>query len=80
MQYDINKEAAKVSALSSGEIDKYEYITGKERLSSNLGRVIEQAKSTYSSLGKALEIKDQKQLKIKAKVNKSKCRSWKTTG
>ena len=42
--------------------------------------MIEQAKSTYSSLGKALEIKDQKQLKIKAKVNKSKCRSWKTTG
>ena len=29
-QYYINKEAAKISALSSGKIDKYEYLTGKE--------------------------------------------------
>ena len=28
LQYDINREAAKVSALSSGEIDKYEYLIG----------------------------------------------------
>ena len=27
LQYDINKEAAKISALSSGKIDKYEYLT-----------------------------------------------------
>ena len=26
LQYDINREAAKISALSSGKIDKYEYI------------------------------------------------------
>ena len=29
LQYNINKEAAKISALSSGKIDKYEYITGE---------------------------------------------------
>ena len=33
LPYDINREAAKVSALSSGKIDKYEYLTGKEVLS-----------------------------------------------
>ena len=30
LQYDINREAAKISALSSGKIDKYEYFTGEE--------------------------------------------------
>ena len=49
LQYDINKEAAKISALSSGKIDKYEYLTGEEILPSDQRRVIEQAKLTYSS-------------------------------
>ena len=35
VQYDINREAAKISALSSGKIDKYEYLTGEETLPSN---------------------------------------------
>ena len=35
LHYDINREAAKISALSSGKTDKYEYLTGKEILSSN---------------------------------------------
>ena len=35
LQYDINREAAKISALSSGKIDKYEYLTGEEILPSN---------------------------------------------
>ena len=35
LQYDINREAAKISALSSGIIDKYEYLTGEEILPSN---------------------------------------------
>ena len=35
LQYDINREAAKISALPSGKIDKYEYLTGKARLPSN---------------------------------------------
>ena len=35
LQYDINKEVAKISALSSGKIDKYEYLTGEEIIPSN---------------------------------------------
>ena len=54
-QYDINREAAKISALSSGKIDKYEYLTGDEILPSNQQQVIEQAKFTYSPLGKSFQ-------------------------
>ena len=43
LQYDINREAAKKSALSSGKIDKYEYLTGEEILPSNQKQIIEQA-------------------------------------
>ena len=35
LQYDINREAAKISAFSSGEIYKYEYLTGEDILPSN---------------------------------------------
>ena len=35
LQYDINREAAKMSALSSGRIHKYEYLTGEDILRSN---------------------------------------------
>ena len=55
LQYDINREPAKISALSSGKIDKYEYFTGKEILPSNQQQIIQQAKFTYSPLGKAFE-------------------------
>ena len=68
LQYDINREAAKISVLSLSKIDKYEYLTGEEILSSNQQQVIEQAKFTYSPLGKAFE--KQKQLKIREKTNK----------
>ena len=44
-----------MSALSSGKIDKSEYVIGEEILPSDQRRVIEQAKFTYSSLEKALE-------------------------
>ena len=54
-QYNINREAAKISALSSGKIDKYEYLTGEEMLPSNQQQIIQQAKFNYSPLGKALE-------------------------
>ena len=40
MQYDINREAAKISALWSGKIDKYEYLTGEEILPSNQKSII----------------------------------------
>ena len=55
LQYDFNREAAIISALSSGKIDKYEYLTGEEILPSNQQQIIEQAKFTYSHLGKAFE-------------------------
>ena len=42
------KEAAKISALSSGKIDKYEYLTGDDILPSNQKQIIEQAKFIYS--------------------------------
>ena len=70
LQYDINREAAKISALSSGKIDKYDYLTGEEILPSNQHQIIEQAKFTYSPLRKAFEkqtktIKDQGEKQIK---------------
>ena len=55
LQYGINRETVKISALSSGKIGKYEYLTGKEILPSNQKQIIEQAKFTYLALGKALE-------------------------
>ena len=55
LQYDINREAAEISALSSGKIHKYEYLTGEDILPSNQQQIIEQAKFTYSPLGKAFE-------------------------
>ena len=54
-QYDVNGEAAKISALSSDKIDKYEYLTGEEILPSNQQQVLEQAKFSNSPLGKAFE-------------------------
>ena len=35
LHYDINTEVAKISALSSDKIDKYEYLNGEEILPSN---------------------------------------------
>ena len=55
VKFDINREAAKISALSSGNIDKYEYLTGKEILPPNQQQITDQAKFTYSPLGKAFE-------------------------
>ena len=54
LRYDINREA-KWSALSSKEFNKYEYLTGEEILTSNQKQMIEQAKFTYSPLGKAFK-------------------------
>ena len=52
LQYDINREAAKISTLSSGKIDKYECLTGEEILPCNQQQIIEQAKSTFEDQGK----------------------------
>ena len=58
------REAAKISALSSGKIHKHEFLTAEEILPSDKSSIIEQAKFTYSPLGKAIE-KLFKKLKIK---------------
>ena len=55
LQYDINREAAKISALSSAKIHQYEYLTGEDILPSNQQQIIEQARFTYSPLRKAFE-------------------------
>ena len=40
LQYDISRTATKTSALSSGKIEKYEYLTGQELLSPQWYRII----------------------------------------
>ena len=62
-QYDLDREAAKISALSSNNLDKYEYLTGED-----LGlkpSTVEQAKFEYSPLGeifnKGLSEEDRKE-------------------
>ena len=71
LQYDLNREVAKISTLSSGKIHKYEHLTGEKTLPSNQQQIIEQAKFTYSSLGKGFEkqietIGDQGQKQVEA--------------
>ena len=51
LQYGINKQVAKISALSSSKIDTYEHLTSEEILPSNQ-QMVEEAKFTYSPLGK----------------------------
>ena len=63
LQYDINRESAKVLTLSSGKIDKYEYLTGEEILPSNQLQIIEdQGKKQIDALEdlKPKEIKPRK--------------------
>ena len=71
LQYDINRKAAEISALSSGKINKYEYLTGDEILPSNQQQITEQAKFTYFPLGKGFEkqiktIEDQEEKQVEA--------------
>ena len=44
LQYDINREPAKISALSPGKTDKYEYLTVEEIFLSDNSRMMEQVK------------------------------------
>ena len=76
LQYDINREAAKISILSSGKNHKYEYLAGEDILPSNQQQIIGQAKFTYSPLGKAFEkqiktIEDQGQKQVEALKTKA---------
>ena len=55
LQYDINREAGKISALPSGKINEYKYLTGEEILPSNQKQIIEPAKFAYFPLGNTFE-------------------------
>ena len=55
LKYDINRESTKISALSSGKIHEYEYLSGEDALPSNQQQIIEQSRFTYSPQGKAFE-------------------------
>ena len=70
-QYDLDRDSSKISALSSGELKKYEYLTGED-----LGykpRVLEKIKFQYSPLGEALknngESKAEKVVKKTKRIN-----------
>ena len=68
--HNISREAAKISALSSGKMDKYEHFTGEEILSSKQGR-IQQTKFTNFSLGEVIDketkkIEDHREKQTKA--------------
>ena len=68
VQYGINKEASKISALSSGETNKYKDLPGEEILPSNQKQIIKQDKFTYSSLAKAFEKKTKLKIDKKNKL------------
>ena len=85
IQYDINREAAKISALSSGKIRKYEYLTGEDILPYNQQQIIEQAKFTYFPLGETFEkqiktIKDEGEKQIKAIQDQGQLKTMKKYG
>ena len=67
-QYDINREAAKISVWSSKKIDKDDYLKGKEVLPPDQSRIIEQEKFSYSPLEKNVE----KQIKTVEEQGKNK--------
>ena len=79
MQNDIKRKAAKISALSSWKIDKYEYVTGVETLSSDQSRIIEKANFTYSPLSKAFEKTNKNNWRSRKKTNKGTWRAWEIT-
>ena len=64
LQYDINREAANLSALLSGKLDKYENLSGEEIVPFNQKQIIEQAKFAYSHLEKASEKQAEKQVDV----------------
>ena len=58
LEYDINSKAAKISTLSSGKIDKYEYLTGEEIFlpDSPLGKSLEKQTKTIEDQGEKQKI------------------------
>ena len=68
LQYDIKREAAKLSASSSGKIDKYKYLTGEEIMLSSQQEIIVKLNLLILLCGRLLKNK-QKQLKIRKETN-----------
>ena len=71
LHYDINIEAGKISALSSGKTDRYELLADEEILPPNQRRLIEKGKFSYSLLRKAFEkqtktIEEQRKKQVEA--------------
>ena len=64
LQYDINREAANLSTLLSGKLDKYENLSGEEIVPFNQKQIIEQAKFAYSHLEKVSEKKQRNELML----------------
>ena len=60
LQYDINREAAEVSALSCRKIDKNKYLTGDEILPFNKRQIIQQANFPYCPLEKVFQKQTEK--------------------
>ena len=82
LQCDINRKAAKILALSSGKIHKYEYLTSEDILPSNQQQIIEKARFTYFPLGKAFAkqiktLEDQGEKQIKAIQNQGQLKTMK---
>ena len=65
-QYDLDRKIAKIPALSSGNVSKYEFLTGKNVLPEKnlLEKVATMKRSEYSPLDK--ELKAQTDIKIKS--------------
>ena len=66
LQFHITREAAKISAFSSGKIGKYEYLTGEEILPSNQREIIKEVKFAYSIVGKTFEKQTTNKRKLRA--------------
>ena len=73
VQYDLDREAAKISALSSKNLEKYEYLTGED-----LGlkpSTVEKAKFEYSPLGMSLNKTFKKKMKLKVLLRTTRTRT-----
>ena len=65
LQYDINSQATKISALLSGKTDKHEYFTGEKNLPSNQSQVLKEAKFTYSPFDKNSNLRHRSEINYK---------------
>ena len=68
LQYNINKEVAKILAASSVKSCKYEYLKGEEILPSDRSQMVEKAKFTNSPIGKAFKKANEDQGEKQAKT------------